>query len=79
MANKTKGITIEQLYLECAKQINAGNGKRHIMISDDDEGNGYHELFFGFSPCKDTIGDDAYMYPYGVTPEQAQKEYITLG
>lgn len=25
------------------------------------------------------IGDDDYLYPYGVTPEQASKEYITLG
>lgn len=77
--SKEKGITIIQLYLECARQINAGNGKRHIIISGDDEGNSFHELFFGFSPCKDAIGDDDYLYPYGVTPEQAEKEYITLG
>ena len=76
---KRQGITIEQLYKECAKQIKAGNGKRHIIISGDDEGNSFHELFFGFSKCKDAIGDDSYMYPYGVTPEQAEKEYITLG
>ena len=73
-----QGITIEQLYKECAKQINAGNAKRHIIISGDDEGNSFHELFYGFSPCKDAIGDDDYLYPYGVTPEQAEKEYITL-
>ena len=34
---KEKGITIMQLYAECVKQINAGNGNRHIMISGDDE------------------------------------------
>lgn len=76
---KTKGITIMQLYAECVKQINAGNGKRHIMISGDDEGNSFHELFYGFSPCKDAIGDHDYMYPFGVTPQQADKEYIVLG
>ena len=59
--------------------MKAGNGKRHIIISGDDEGNSFHELFYGFSPCKDAIGDDDYLYPYGVTPEQAEKEYITLG
>ena len=79
MANKRQGITIEQLYKECAKQIKAGNGKRHIIISGDDEGNSFHELFFGFTPCHKAIGDDAFMYPYGVTPEEAAKEYITLG
>lgn len=79
MANRTKGITIEQLYVECVKQMTSGNGKRHVMISGDDEGNSFHELFYGFSPCKDAIGDDSSMYPFGVTPEVADKEYITLG
>ena len=74
-----KAITIEQLFNECAKQMKAGNGKRHILLSGDDEGNSYHELFFGFSKCMDAIGDDAYLYPYGVTPEQADKEYMVLG
>ena len=78
MANKEKGITIEQLYKECAKQMKAGNGKRHIMISSDDEGNGFHELFYGFSPVTDTFPDGSIL-PYGVTPEEADKEYITLG
>ena len=72
-----QGITIEQLYKECAKQIKAGNGKRHIIISGDDEGNSFHELFYGFSPVTDTFPDESIL-PYGVTPEQAEKEYITL-
>ena len=76
---KQQGITVEQLYQCCASEIKNGNGKRHIIISGDDEGNSFHELFYGFSPCKDAIGDDDYLYPYGVTPEQADKEYITLG
>ena len=79
MAKKTKGITVEQLCNECLKLMTSGNGKRHIMISGDDEGNSFHELFYGFSHCKDAIGDDDYLYPYGVTPEQADKEYIVLG
>ena len=74
---KEMGITIEQLYKECAKQMKAGNGKRHIMISGDDEGNSYHELFYGFSPDMDF--SSPYMdglLPYGVTAEQVKKEYI---
>lgn len=78
MANRTKGITIEQLYKECAKQIKAGNGKRHVMLSNDDEGNGYHELFFGFTPTEKCVSDD-YLLPYGVTMQEAEKEYIVLG
>ena len=77
---KEKGITIEQLYVECVKQIKAGNGKRHIMISGDDEGNSYHELFYGFSPDLD-FSDPcmAGCLPYGVTNEDVKNEYIVLG
>ena len=78
MANN-QGITVEQLYEECAKQIKAGNGKRHIMISEDDEGNGYHELFIGFSPDYDFSELPNYMLPYGVSAEMATRSYIMLG
>lgn len=77
---KQKGITIEQLFHECSKQLKAGNGKRHIMISGDDEGNSYHELFYGFSPDLD-FSDPcmAGCLPYGVTNEDVKREYIVLG
>jgi len=78
MAKKTKAITIEQLYKECVKQIKAGNGKRHVLLSNDDEGNGYHELFFGFTPTEKCVSDD-YLLPYGVTMQEAEKGYIVLG
>lgn len=41
-----KGITVRELYAMCAEQIVKGNGDKHILITTDDEGNGYHTLFF---------------------------------
>ena len=51
MANKkvNLGLTVEQLFLLCHEQIKKGNGKKHVLISDDDEGNGYHTLFYSFT------------------------------
>lgn len=43
------GMTVEQLLEMCKEQIKKGNGKKHIIISDDDEGNGYHTLFYSFT------------------------------
>ena len=43
------GLTVNQLLELCKEQIKQGNGNKHIIISDDDEGNGYHTLFFGFT------------------------------
>lgn len=45
-----KGLTVKQLFECCKKQIALGNGDKHILISDDDEGNGYHTLFMNLPP-----------------------------
>lgn len=45
-----KALTIKDLYKECSKEIKKGNGDKVIMISQDDEGNGYHYLWYAFTP-----------------------------
>jgi len=42
-----KGITVEQLCYALINQVKKGNGKKYVLVSDDDEGNGYHTLFDG--------------------------------
>ena len=49
------GITVKELEMFCKKQIKKGNGDKHILISCDDEGNGFHTLFYEFSD-EDTEG-----------------------
>lgn len=43
------GLTVNQLLELCKKQVKKGNGNKHIIISNDDEGNGYHTLFYAFT------------------------------
>lgn len=43
-----KPLTVKELKKECEKQILFGNGDRVIMISQDDEGNDYHYLWYSF-------------------------------
>lgn len=50
-----KGITVKELMECCSEQIKIGNGDKYIIISDDDEGNGYHTLFYAFSNDQDLI------------------------
>lgn len=73
----SKTITVAQLLDACAKQIEKGNGNKKILISDDDEGNGFHELFFSFTDPA-TLTMDAYLLPYGVDPDN-MSNYIILG
>ena len=48
-------FTVELLKKLCEQEIALGNGEKQILISDDDEGNGYHTLFYGFTSNQDEI------------------------
>ena len=47
--NKSKVLTIHDFFEACQKEIKEGKGDRHILISSDEEGNWYHELYFLFT------------------------------
>ena len=49
MKGEHLGITVNELKKLVDEQIAKGNGEKHIIISDDDEGNGFHTLFYGFA------------------------------
>lgn len=66
-------ITVRDLLKMCQKEIANGNGDKHIVLSDDNEGNGYHGMFFGFSPADDFL-DDIYDSNYN-----SAKDTIVLG
>ena len=50
-----KGCTVKELFEACKIQIAKGNGDKHILISDDDEGNGFHTLFYLITDAPETI------------------------
>jgi len=42
-------ISVKELLELCKNEVKLGNGNKKILISADDEGNSYHELFYGFT------------------------------
>ena len=48
-----KPLTVKDLLKLCQDEIKKGHGEYSIMLSDDDEGNGYHYLWFAFIEAKD--------------------------
>lgn len=40
-----KGLTVEDLYKLCSSLIAHGYKDKEVLISQDDEGNGYHTLW----------------------------------
>ena len=71
-----KIITIDELYSILRTERIKGNGKKKIMISTDDEGNGYHPLFFGVTPITDEFNFATF---YGVYFEDAKNDCVILG
>ena len=70
-----KPITVKRLYKLCQDEIIQGNGDKVIMISDDNEGNGFHYLWNSFAEPDDTTIED-----YDIDEEIAKKEdTIILG
>jgi len=62
-----KQIKLKDLYQACKEQMEKGNGDKSLVVAADNEGNGYHGMFYtltvitpdnidGFS---DLIGDNA--------------------
>ena len=50
-------MTIEMLAKLCQAEIKKGNGKKKLVISDDNEGNGYHGMYYGFTDAKEFEGE----------------------
>ena len=42
-------MTVSKLFELCKEEIKKGNGNKYIVVADDNEGNGFHGMFYGFS------------------------------
>lgn len=72
------GLTVKDLLSACKEAVKEGYGDRVVMLSDDDEGNGYHTLFYAFTSDKDMlryIFEDHLLHDDGYKPE----DIIILG
>ena len=67
-------IKVKELYKMCEEQINKGNGDKKVLISADDEGNGFHHLFYSFMENVKEYQDEIYC-----VREEELDDYIILG
>lgn len=56
----SKQITVKQLLKFCQQAVKDGHGDKNIVVSDDNEGNGFHGLFCGFTEDVDSWKDEIY-------------------
>lgn len=55
---ETKPLTVKELLKLCQEEIKNGHGDCSIMLSDDDEGNGYHYCWYDFTMAEKLLSDD---------------------
>lgn len=51
-------LTVKDLLILCQEEIKKGHGDCSVMISDDDEGNGYHYLWYSFQMAEELFTED---------------------
>ena len=78
-----KPMTVKDLYNACEEQIERGNGDKVIMISNDDEGNGYHYLWYSFATMEEfeepiEINGDKYEVNFDDYNENVAKKEDTI-
>ena len=75
-----KAFTINDLLANLFELKKKGLGEKRILISADDEGNGYHELFYLVNPNAREFfgGSGGALLPYGVSLEDLD-DYVVLG
>ena len=54
-------LKIKDLYEMVKKEIEKGNSDKVVMLSNDDEGNGYHYLYYSFTSGKRMQIDDMFI------------------
>lgn len=52
-----KQLTLKELFNLIALAIKEGNGDKKVIISNDNERNGYHGLFYGVTEIDDKMAD----------------------
>ena len=61
-------LTIDELIAEAIRAKKKYGGNKYVLISDDEEGNGYHECYFSFGDAKGLEGC------YCIVPEDLSLE-----
>lgn len=72
-------LTVDELYKELALARKNGWGKKKIMLSNDDEGNGYHLMFYSITNDVESFFSSPYAsLPFSVKKSEL-KDYVILG
>ena len=73
-----KALTVNKLWKLCVEAKKNGLGGKYVLLSNDDEWNGFHELFDGFTPTGD-VELQYFNTPTGLAEDEIKSKYVILG
>jgi hypothetical protein len=68
-------MTLDQLIKAALKAKELYGGSKYVLLSDDEEGNGFHECYYSFSDAKQFAEGGLYSMPSDLDP----KDCVILG
>lgn len=71
-------ITLKDLYESIGNAIKE-HGNKKILVADDDEGNGYHPIYFAVTPMENFKDALSFCNLHGVSEKDAMANYIVIG
>lgn len=57
MANNITQVTVREMCEQLKKAVADGHGDKYLITANDNEGNGFHGVFFHYSPAEEGIED----------------------
>lgn len=72
-------MNIKELYKYCQDEILNGNGNKEIYISTDEEGNGFHKMYYAFTSNRELIEKFASYGTFDISSEDSIEDVILLG
>ena len=57
MSDKITQVTVGEMCEQLKKAVAEGHGDKYLIAANDNEGNGFHGVFFHYSPAEEGIED----------------------
>lgn len=48
-------LTVKELYRELGKLVKQGHGNKAVVVADDNEGNGYHGIYYSVTSTPKSV------------------------
>ena len=71
-------MTVKELHEQLGELIKEGHGTKTILLSDDDEGNGFHHCFYDIQVAGDDWVENLpyFSFPHGVNAKNIKKHVL---